>query len=550
MSMRTASALALCLLLGCQRSSAPTEPLTDWKPFQLGSHHRPVSTQSAAAQQAFDQGLIWAFAFNHDEAQRAFHAALKHDPSLAIAWWGIALVNGPHINNPSVDEARAKRAWEALEQARALSSKANPIERELIDALGHRYAWPQPSDRAPLDAAYAEAMGKLAARYPDDADIATLHAEALMDTRPWDQWTRDGQPQPGTLDVLSALERAQKLAPEHPGASHLWVHAIEASPHPERARAAADRLRGLVPDASHLQHMPSHIDVRLGLWEQAAQSNLDAIAADDRYLAGKPELDFYAFYIAHNRHFLAYTATMQGNSKVAISRAREVVAGLPPERVRTAAQFLDAFTVVELDALKRFGRWDEILDYPIPLSEFPVSTAFSHFTRSVAYAAKNELQQAKREQAQFEASLSKIPADYYWGNNVAASVLKVAQPYVAGEIAYRERRLDDAVRELEQAVRLEDELKYDEPPPWTTPTRHALGAVLLAAGRAAEAEAVYLADLARYPENGWSLTGLAQALAQQHKPEEAKIAAARAASAFAKADTPVESSCLCVEKGR
>lgn len=237
-------------------SAAPAE--SPWRPFDLGRHGRKVSTKVPAAQKAFDQGLVWAFAFNHDEAERAFREAARLDPSLAMAWWGVALVNGPHINNPMVDEAHAKVAWEALGKARELAASASPVEKALIEALGSRYAMPQPEDRRPLDEAYAKAMSAVRARFPGDADVATLAAEALMDVRPWDQWTVDGKPQPGTEEVLAALAAARRLSPSHPGALHLTIHALEASPQPERAREAADRLRALVPDSSHLVHMPAH----------------------------------------------------------------------------------------------------------------------------------------------------------------------------------------------------------------------------------------------------------------------------------------------------
>ncbi len=334
----------------CALAGTPAAPAADtgpaYVPFDLGRHHRPVSTRSAAAQKAFDQGLTWSFAFNHGDAERAFREAARLDPGLAMAWWGIALVNGPHINNPMVDEAHARAAWEALTEARARSKGASEVEQALIEALGARYAWPQPADRHPLDEAYAQAMAAVFQRFPGDADVATLYAEALMDVRPWDQWTRDGQPQPGTREVLQALETARRLDPDHPGALHLTIHALEASPRPEQAAEAADRLRGLAPDAGHLVHMPSHIDVRLGRWSEAATANERAIAADQRYQARRLEPGFWAIYMAHNAHFLAYTAMMEGRREVALARTREVVAMFPPEFVRENALFADAYMTV------------------------------------------------------------------------------------------------------------------------------------------------------------------------------------------------------------
>ncbi|HET8714884.1 MAG TPA: hypothetical protein VFM16_03595, partial [Holophagaceae bacterium] len=275
-----AAALSAAIpLLAQTPGPAPAPAPRPWKPFHLGTHHRAVSTKIPGAQLAFDQGLMWAFAFNHDEAMRAFQEASRQDTHLAMAWWGMALVNGPHINNPVVDEAHAKTAWSALQEARARLAGASPVERALIEALGSRYADPQPADRHALDEAYAAAMAKVAAAFPMDADVATLYAEALMDVRPWDQWTRAGEPEPGTKEILAALDRGLKLDPHHPGALHLTIHALEASPHPERAQAAADRLRFLAPDEGHLVHMPGHIYARVGRWQAAAEANERAMAA-------------------------------------------------------------------------------------------------------------------------------------------------------------------------------------------------------------------------------------------------------------------------------
>lgn len=542
------------VFLACRAPAAPDKAApvpapVAWAPFDLGAHHRPVSTTSRAAQLAFDQGLIWAYGFNHDEAIRAFNEAIRQDPGLAMAYWGIALVNGPNINNPLVDEVHAKAAWEALQEAKQRAGSASEVEHALIEALSARYAWPQPEDRKPLDEAYARAMAGVHQRFPGDADVAALYAEALMDTRPWDQWTDDGEPQPGTLETLNVLETALRLDPDHPGALHLLIHATEASPHPERAEAAADRLRSLVPDSSHLVHMPSHIDVRLGRWAEASRVNERAMAADARYAARQPDLGFYALYMAHNAHFLAYTAMMQGNSAVAIAQTDRVVRNLPLETVRENPLFFDAFLTVGLDARKRFGHWQEIVDAPAPPADLPVSTAYWHFVRGIAFSAMNRLDDAEKERALFHAALPKIPEDAFWGSNLAADVLHPAVPYLDGEIAYRRGDLGEAARQLEEAVRLEDALKYDEPPPWTTPSRHALGAVLLEDGKPEAAEAVYRADLVRYPENGWALWGLSRALAAEGHEAEAAEVRARFEKTWADADVPMVSSCLCVRPG-
>lgn len=526
------------------------DPRAAWRPFDLGSFSRPVSTSVPAAQKAFDQGLVWAWAFNHDEAEHAFHEAARLDPGLAMAWWGVALVNGPHINNPYVDEAHAKRAWEALQKARGLLEGASPVETALVAALGARYAWPQPADRAPLDVAYSAAMQNVRQRFPEDADVATLAAEALMDTRPWDQWTKDGKPQPGTAEVLAALERARTLAPDHPGALHLTIHALEASPWPERAADAADRLRALVPDSSHLLHMPSHVDVRIGRWKAAAEANERAMAADRRYQARAAEIGFYRIYMAHNAHFLAYTAMMEGRREAALETARGVVAGIPPAFVKENAAFADAFLTVVGEARKRFGLWREILAEKRPDPALPVSTAYDHFLRGVAHAALGQVAEAEKERTAFAAALPRIPKDFYWGSNSAAEVVAVAVPYLDGEIAYRKGDLETAVRKLSEAVRLEDELKYDEPPAWAVPPRHALGAVLLEAKRPQEAEAVYREDLRKYPENGWALRGLATALGMRKEAAQAEAVEKRFEAAWIRASIALETSCLCVRKGR
>lgn len=520
-----------------------------WQPFNLGTHHRKVSTRVPGAQKAFDQGLIWAYAFNHDEAVRAFQEAARLDPALAMAWWGIALVNGPHINNPELDEGHAKMAWEALAEAKARAAKAAPLEQGLISALEHRYAMPNPKDRKALDEGYAKAIGELAARHPKDADVAALYAEALMDVRPWDQWTRSGQPQPGTREILAALKRSLKLAPNHPLALHLTIHAYEGSPHPERGKAAADRLRLLAPDAGHLVHMPGHTYARIGDWQGAALANVRAMEADARYKARQPEIGFYGVYMVHNADFLAYTALMEGRQEVSLAQAKAVVTAFPMDWVVQNAFFADAFQTRYWEALKRFGHWEDLLKEPAPDPRLPLSTAYWHALRGTAFAATGQVEAALKEQAAFEEARIKVPEAFVWGSNGAAPVLLVAQAYLAGEIAFRQGMLDEAVGLLRKAVTLEDALKYDEPPACVIPARHALGAVLLSAKRAKEAEPVYRADLQAYPGNYWSLLGLRQALDAQGRKAEAIRATARLKKAQARADVTAGTSCACVKGG-
>lgn len=548
--MRLLSFLFLAIALGWAGGApAPTPSQRPWQPYALGAHHRPVSTKNAGAQQAFDQGLIWAYAFNHDEATRAFQEAARLDPGLAMAWWGIALVNGPHINNPTLDEAHAQVAWAALQEAQQRLASASPVERGLIAALGHRYAQPNPVDRGPLDEAYAKAMVELSAKYPKDADLAALSAEALMDVRPWDQWTRAGAAQPGTREVLAALARSLQLAPKHPLALHLTIHAYEASPHPERGKVAADRLRQLVPDAGHLVHMPGHAYARLGDWPGAALANERAMAADARYRARQPEIGFYGLYMVHNADFLAYTAFMEGRKAVALAQAKAVVSAFPLDWVVQNAFFADAFQTRVGEALKRFGLWEELLAEPVPDPRLPLSTAYWHALRGTACAALGRVEEALQEQAEFEAARIRVPDSYVWGSNPAAPVLLVAKAYLAGEIAFRQGKVAEAVTFLEEAVRREDALKYDEPPACIIPARHALGAVLLSEGRAEAAAAVYRQDLKAYPANYWSLLGLARALAARGPKGAAAAAAGHLKKAQQRADVQAETSCACVQAG-
>ena len=465
-----------------------------------------------------------------------------------MAWWGIALVNGPHINNPEVDEAHAKAAWDALGEARARAAGASPVEKALIEALGSRYAMPQPADRKPLDEAYAKAMQGVFARFPKDADIAALAAEALMDVRPWDQWTHDGQAQPGTRETLAAIEAALTLNPRHPLALHLRIHALEASPRPGDAVGAADALGPLVPDSSHLVHMPSHIYARVGRWADAAAANERAIAADARYNARTPSLGLYRLYEAHNVHFLMFTAMMEGRRKVAEEQAAALVAMLPPPMIKDLAFLLEAFLAMPHEVRMRFGRWDEILAQPVPGPDLPTARAYAHFARGVALGALGRVEEAAAERAAFAEASAKVPKENLWGANPTTVVLAALAPYLDGEIAFRRGDRAAAEAKLREAVRLEDALKYDEPPPASVPARHALGAVLLTAGKPAEAEAVYREDLRRNPENGWSLQGLARALRMQEKGGAPEVEA-RFRAAWKRADTAVKSSCLCIPGG-
>jgi len=514
----------------------------------MGSHRRPITTVSAEAQRYFDQGLVWTFAFNHDEAIRSFGEAARIDPDCALAWWGIALCNGPHINNPIMDERHSRAAWDALQKAQSLADKANPTERSLIQALSKRYASTPPADRKPLNEAYANAMREVWSTHGDDNDIGTLFAEAMMDLRPWNLWTHDGRPQPGTEEIVAALETVLQRDPRHPGANHLYIHAVEASEHPDKAMATADRLRNLVPASGHLVHMPSHIDVRTGRWAEAAQTNERAIAADAAYRKISPRQGFYSVYMAHNHQFLSYASMMEGCSATAIRAAREMIAGVPDEFARTQPAFVDPVMMLPIDAMMRFGKWDEILREPAPRRIFPITTALWHFARGIAFAAKGNTNAALREQAEFKKAAAKVAPDALMAINPAKKVLDIAEHMLAGEIAFRQGKIDDSVSSLQKAVEIEDGLQYMEPPDWIQPVRHTLGAVLVSAGRFADAEKVYRDDLQRWPENGWSLYGLSKCLKERTAGAEAADVQRRFEKAWSRADTKIDASCLCASK--
>ncbi len=552
--MRTRWIRSLMLVVlaaaGCRAAGRATTPAGATVPLfdGLGNHHRTVTTSAPMAQEYFDQGLIWTFAFNHDEAIRAYQQAATLDPGCAMAWWGIALCNGPHINNPAMPPERSKAAWEALQKAVALEGNATPVERALIEALTKRHADPPPSDRKALDEAYAAAMREVWKKHPTDADVGTLFAESMMDLRPWDLWTKDGKPQPGTEEIVATLSAVLRVQPDHPGGLHLYIHATEASPHPEQAIATADRLRRLVPVSGHLVHMPTHIDVLTGQWAKASRSNERAIRADSAYRKISPKQDFYRFYMAHNHHMLTFASMMEGRSNAARHAAREMVSGVPEEYAKTNAALVDGLMAAPYEVLMRFGLWDEILREPAPPTYFPIATALWRFTRGVAFAAKGQVAKAERERVEFERARTAVPKDAMMAINPAERILQIAGYVLDGEIAYRKGDIDQAAASLREAIATEDDLKYMEPPEWIQPVRHTLGAILTSDGRYGEAEKVYREDLKEWPENGWSLYGLAQCLRSRGATAEADQVERRFRKAWSRADVTIGSSCLCVDR--
>jgi tetratricopeptide (TPR) repeat protein len=539
-----AVASALLALVFCTSGNA-TEPLYEG----LGNYSRKITTKSGKAQRYFDQGLALLHGFNHRGAIRSFQEAARIDPQCAMAHWGAALAAGPHINYPLVPPPMAELAWKELTLAKEHASNGSEVERALIDALDKRYAYPQPEDRAPLDQAYANAMRELWKRFSNDVDVGALFAEAMMDLRPWNQWTVEGQPNPGTEEIIATLDAVLTLNPRHPFANHLYIHAIEASPHPERADAAADRLRKLQPGLAHNVHMPSHIDIRCGRWQEAIATNAKAVRADKRYRAatGNRPLGLFPMYAAHNQHMLAYAALMTGQSKLAMRYVREMIKDLPSEFVRENAALVEAFGAVPMEVMMRFGKWDDILAEPENYPDYmPFARAFHHGARAIAFAAKGDTENARKEQAIFHDGVRHVPKETAVSNNTAESIIAVANHMIEGELLIAEGKLDAGLEELRAALTLEDALKYDEPPSWMIPLRHTIGANLMHAGRFAEAEQVYRDDLKRLPENGWSLLGLSQALAAQQKGGvELEATRARFKKVWAKADVKITSSCLC-----
>ncbi|MGV3485979.1 MAG: tetratricopeptide repeat protein [Planctomycetaceae bacterium] len=512
----------------------------------LGQHRRSISTRSPEAQTLFNQGLAFLYSFNHDESIRSFRAAAAHDPQCAAIHWAIALANGPHINFPFVDPEHAAAAGEAMTLAKRFAETASPVERDLIDALAARYANPQPEDRRPLDVAYAEAMRKVWKRYPHDPDVGAMFAESLMDLWPWDLWTADGQMKDDTSEILQTLEKVFGLQADHPLALHLYVHALEGSPYPERAALAADRLRDLQPGLGHMVHMPSHIDVRLGQWQRAIDANEKAIKADAVYRGLSPEQNFFRNYMAHNHHMLAFAAMMLGQEQRSTDAINQMLKEIPEDWLEKNAIFADGMFAMPFEVHIRFGRWNEILAEPEPPAILPIARAFRHFARGVAYAALNKLPQSRSEQQLFLEAKQSLPKEAMFVMNPAEHVLAVAASVLEGEILYREGQVDQAIAALEQAVRSEEQLRYIEPPDWIQPVRHVLGATLMDAKRYAEAEQVYRADLQRHPNNGWSLHGLATSLKEQGKADAAAAVFSQFSEAWKHADTELSSSCFCL----
>lgn len=516
----------------------------------LGNYHFAITTSKPEVQRWFDQALMLTYGFNHDAAERSFLRATELDPDCAMCWWGASLVLGPHVN-AAMDPANNAAAWTRLQKAIALAPKATPREQAYIRALSARYAETTPEDRKPLDAAYVDATGKLAAEFPDDLDAATFHAEAMMDTQPWDYYDADLRPKGHTTAIVSTLESVIKRNPDHAGALHLYVHAVEASADPQRGAAAADHLRTLIPGSGHLVHMPAHIYSRVGRWHDAVLANQVAIKADDAYLAicrGNTKGIYPLGYVPHNHHFLWFAASMEGSGAMAKSAADQTAnrTNLPDLMRQPGFAGLQQYWLTPWFERVRFGRWDEIVGAPNPAPDLPYVTAIWHYAQGMAAVRQQRLDDADQHLKE----LAKRAADpvmetlTVWDRYPLAHAARIAERTLTGELATARGDRAAGIAALREATVIEDKIPYDEPPGWHAPTRQTLGVLLLAADQPAEAEAVYRDELRRNPENGWSLFGLAQSLRAQKRDAEAKEVEARFAKAWQNADIKLTASRL------
>ncbi|REL33430.1 hypothetical protein DYD21_11700 [Rhodohalobacter sp. SW132] len=506
----------------------------------MGDTHFEISTDDDLAQRFFNQAMILTFAFNHAEAERSFRQAAELDPDHPMPWWGIALVQGPNLNVPMMEPA-IPVAWEALQKAQELKANGTQKEQDFINALSTRYEENPPEDRTSLDIAYSEAMEKLANTYPDDQHIQALYAEALMDLHPWDFWAKNGDPQPWTPKILSVLESVIEVNPHHIGVNHLYIHATEASSTPELALESANNLRLAVPGAGHLVHMPSHTYIRVGEYHEGTLANQRAIESDNDYVAQCNAQGVYPLvYVPHNQHFLWATATLEGRKDLSIEAAHQTADLVHEEAIHaTGIPLLEHFKVIPLFAYVRFGMWDEIMSHPEPGENLFYSDGIWHYARGKAYSARGDFDLADQELGQIisiaEDEALEIDPDH-------RNLLKIARYVLEGEIAAGHEDYDTAISKFEDALVIESEIPYDEPPKWFYPVRQKLGAVLLDAGMAEQAETVYREDLDEFPKNGWSLFGLWQSLDAQGKATEARQVKVRFDESWKHADIELTAS--------
>ncbi|MGQ0542141.1 MAG: alpha/beta fold hydrolase [Blastocatellia bacterium] len=506
-----------------------------WLDDGLGNVDHPVSTKNAEAQKYFNQGLAYLYAFNHTEGVASFQHAAELDPDLAMAYWGMSLGLGANYNDPANTE-RFAQAYVQLQKALALAPKASQAEQAYISALSKRYSSDPRADPKVLAAAYKAAMAELVKQYPDDLDAATLYAESMMNLRPWQLWSLDGKPAEGTLEILAVLEGVLKRNPKHTGANHYYIHAIEASPYPERGLAAADRLLGLAPNAGHLVHMPSHIYLRTGDHDVAVKSNDLAIVADRRYIEKSGATGIYPLmYYNHNIHMLAASHAGGGNFAGAVKAAKELEANVKPNV--KAMPMLEMFMPYHLITLMRFQKWEDVMKYPQPDAEMQATNAFWRLARGLALNESGKTREAEAELNSMRSTVRTIPADAGIGNSSAHGVLKVADELLSGEIDFAKGDKKSGLDALRRAVAAEDLVNYNEPPDWHLPTREWLGRALMRERQYAEAEAVFRKEIDKNPKNGRALFGLAEALAKQGKETSAALVRKEFEAAWKNADT-------------
>jgi tetratricopeptide (TPR) repeat protein len=520
--MRSAFSILIALIIfsGCGTKQVKQAPLL----LGLGNLNHPVTTTSELAQKYFNQGLTLAYGFNHEEAFRSFKEAARLDTNCAMAYWGMAYVLGPNINLPMDTSAEAP-AYNYIQKAIALLDNETQEERDLVEAMSKRYSKEVMKDRTPLDQAYCDAMREVSKKYSDDPDAAAIFAESIMDLHPWDYWNKDGTPQPWTPELLSVLESVIKRNPDHIGANHFYIHSVEASKNPWKGLASANRLRFLVPGAGHLVHMPAHIYIRTGQYHEGTLANMRAVKSDEEYISQCRQQGFYPLsYYPHNYHFMCATAALEGDSKTAIMAALKT-AEIPPDSLMDMCGYktLQHFASIPLYTYVIFGKWKEILNYPEPQDARPYMLAVWHYARGMAYLGTNDLKDAETEiknleKIRFDKNLNDLTI---WGINSAGSLIQIAYEVTKGEFEAKKKNYSEAISHLKKAVEIEDGLRYDEPPTWLSPCRQNFGAVLFEAGRYAEAEKVYRENLAEYPQNGWGLFGLHQALVKENKIKEA-----------------------------
>ncbi len=537
--------------------------------YDLGSYSRPVTTTSKEAQTWFDRGLAWTYGYNHEEAIACFRKALIADPGCAMAHWGIGYCIGPNYNKPwetFEDDEKPEciaLARASIDAANALLDRVTPVERALIEALRARYPdSPQVADYNPWNDAFADAMRRVHATHGGDLDVCAIFAEAIMNRTPWQLWDLpSGQPAEGadTLEAIALLDTAFDALPgawQHAGLLHMYIHLMEMSPHPEKALRHGDALATLVPDAGHLLHMPTHIDVLCGDYMNVVSRNQAAIAADRKFLKREGADNFYSVYRCHNYHFKIYGAMFLGQPGAALEAADELIATLPADTLRPMADWFEGFIPMKQHVLIRFGRWQDILDQDLPQDEelYCVTLAMMRYARTVALANLHRLDEAEAERKRFFAAVARVPDSRMLFNNTCRDILKVAERMMLGELAYHKGDHQAAFDHLRKSVEIDDTLPYDEPWGWMQPTRHALGALLLEQGQLDEAEAVYRADLGldatlsracQHPANVWSLHGLHECLTRRGESVEAAHIKLQLDKAVARAEVPIKASCYC-----